>query len=259
MYSIASHIQKGGVGKTTLVGNLGYELSYNDKNILLVDLDHSQGNLTTWLLEDSREVNYEVLDVLKGDISLSKAIQKVRDGLYILPSFGSSNAFTKWIKSEFPDPENIDSIKELLNDCEKLGFDFVLFDMSPAFTHFEQQVHLAINEIIPTINADAFAIDGIDILKEKLKGVAKSRERNNLPQIKLNKIIINKVNNSFNLDKEIIKNFPSNDSYKFYSVSQNQKIKETQIKNSFIFEEKKENHIKEEYKAIANSLLMEAN
>ncbi|WP_210378383.1 ParA family protein, partial [Borreliella garinii] len=49
MKKIAFHIQKGGVGKTTLSGNIASYLS-KTKKVVLVDCDIQQGSSSTWFL-----------------------------------------------------------------------------------------------------------------------------------------------------------------------------------------------------------------
>ena len=49
---IATFIPKGGSGKTTTNGNLGWELSKYGR-VLIVDCDH-QGNITSWLYDEKR-------------------------------------------------------------------------------------------------------------------------------------------------------------------------------------------------------------
>ena len=60
--------QKGGVGKTTSVVNIGSGLTILAKKVLIVDLD-PQGHLTRSLGIESNGFNKTVYDVLKGEIS----------------------------------------------------------------------------------------------------------------------------------------------------------------------------------------------
>jgi chromosome partitioning protein len=58
--SIAFHIEKGGTGKTTMAGNVGYELAHHGKT-LMFDAD-PQASLTSWFVTDDLE--HDLSDVL---------------------------------------------------------------------------------------------------------------------------------------------------------------------------------------------------
>ena len=54
---------KGGVGKTTVISNIGVELSQLDKKVIMLDTDMGLRNLDLVMgIED--KVNYNILDIL---------------------------------------------------------------------------------------------------------------------------------------------------------------------------------------------------
>ena len=65
--------QKGGVGKTTSVVNVGAGLTILGKKVLLVDLD-PQGHLTSFLGIEPHEITRTIYDVLRGDVHPREAI-----------------------------------------------------------------------------------------------------------------------------------------------------------------------------------------
>ena len=85
--TVAFHLQKGGVGKTTISGTLACESALTGHKTLIVDCD-PQGNISSWFLKDPPK--YELADVLQGKCFINDAIIKVPsvDNLYILPTFG---------------------------------------------------------------------------------------------------------------------------------------------------------------------------
>ena len=78
--------QKGGVGKTTSCINLIAALGKLGKKCLLVDID-SQGNSTSGLGINKREVKHSTYDLLINDVRCSTAIVKTQfENVDILPS-----------------------------------------------------------------------------------------------------------------------------------------------------------------------------
>jgi chromosome partitioning protein len=85
-YVIAIANQKGGVAKTTSVVSLGGALVWNDKEVLLVDLD-AQSNLTLALGKDPTRVRGSITDVLFNSATLlSVSRETAIPGLDLVPS-----------------------------------------------------------------------------------------------------------------------------------------------------------------------------
>ena len=85
-YVIALANQKGGVGKTTTSVNLGACLADAGKKVLLIDLD-PQGNATSGLGIDKKDIDESVYDVLINDVDLKKVIlHSSHQGLDIVPT-----------------------------------------------------------------------------------------------------------------------------------------------------------------------------
>ena len=77
---IAFANQKGGVGKTTTAVNLSASLAYRTRGrVLLVDSD-PQGNATSGLGVNKREVKHSVYDVIINDIPVKNAIVSTKFG-----------------------------------------------------------------------------------------------------------------------------------------------------------------------------------
>lgn len=193
MRSIAFSVQKGGTGKTTTAVNVAYGLSKRGKKVCLVDCD-PQGNASTNYLTETTK--YELADILKEKIFTKEAVTQIRENLYIIPTFsigGDLRGYSKTTASEEPLV-----FQDLAEELGKLGFDYAIYDLSPAFGALESAVLNGVDEVITPILAEPFSLDGIEIFAAELERL-KKRLRS---RVRYDKIIINNVNMSYGIHRD---------------------------------------------------------
>lgn len=199
--TICIYNNKGGVGKTSIAGAISVELVIKGKKILMVDVD-SQGNLSTQFMNKA-PIENELADYLNDySIGLNSCIYKTRyDNLYIIPSkeMIAGGKLNDWFTNGAVKTENSDIAKYLVEDAEKLGFDYLIFDTAPAFSEANKKFILASDEVIPVLQVAQSSMDGLlnyHVSLQKLKG------RNSKPLS--NKIIFNQFEKSKAVQKNLL-------------------------------------------------------
>ena len=156
---IAVANQKGGVGKTTTVHNLGAGLSRAGKRVLLVDLD-AQANLTDAVGINPFELEKTVYDLMLGQFDFKDVLLTV-DRLDLIPAnLKLAEADITFI-NQFG-RETL--LMSALNQAQK-QYDFILLDCPPNLGLITVNAFVTAQEIIIPVQAEYFAINGLELIQ----------------------------------------------------------------------------------------------
>jgi chromosome partitioning protein len=167
IYAIAQ--QKGGVGKTTTVINLGAALADAGKRVLLVDLD-PQGALTAGVGENPSAIAQTIYEVLRnGRAELSSVIRNTSFQADLVPANIDLAAAEIELTSE-PGRERILAEKLIPVAAQ---YDFVLIDCPPSLGLLTLNALTAATDVLIPVQTQYFALRGLDLLLttiHKVKG-----------------------------------------------------------------------------------------
>jgi chromosome partitioning protein len=184
--TIAFHLQKGGVGKTTLSVSTAWELANEGFRTVLIDCD-PQGNSSSWLLEGRYEPEVELADVLLGDASVADAAVQIEERLWVIPTFGLTHTLTDYAKSGLAAEPFV--IADLV---DSLDYDFAVLDMGPGLGNIEQAALVATDEVVLTMTPEYFSLDGLETWAERVRKI----ERGMRVKISYEKLVVNGLNES---------------------------------------------------------------
>lgn len=225
MKSYAVTNQKGGVGKTTLAGNVGHALAEKGYRVILADLD-PQASLTTWLLTTAPD--YELAQVLWKQANLADAIVTLREGLDLLPTFGLGGQLKKFEPHLNDEPYLLGDLIARLSD----RYDFAVLDLSPGWSRLEQSAVLAVQEAISPMQAELFAFDGLEILADNLAKLRHGFRK----EVTHRLIIVNGFDARMTRHREITERIQRDYDYRVHVVPTDSQLAKAQQVHKTIFE-----------------------
>lgn len=168
---IAIANQKGGVGKTTTNINLCAYLAMEGYKVLTIDID-PQGNTTSGLGIDKRNLEFSMYDVLTANVPLSDVILKSEliQNLYIAP------ATMELAGAEVEVINRSDRETILLNEISKIqdDFDFIFIDCPPSLGVLTINALTAVDSVLIPIQCEFYALEGVGQLINTVQLVKKS-------------------------------------------------------------------------------------
>lgn len=165
---IAVTIQKGGVGKSTTVLEIGANLADMGYRVLLIDLD-AQQNLSRMAGGDFDMVS--IYDVLAGDVEAEDAIQSVT-GMDII----IADKQLKYADRDFAGEHDVYRLAVALEPI-KSRYDFIVVDTPPSLGTLPYMALCAANGCVIPCEATANGVQGLGQLADSIQEV---REKHNI-------------------------------------------------------------------------------
>jgi chromosome partitioning protein len=206
--TVAFLSQKGGVGKTTSVVNIGAGLAILGERILLIDFD-PQAHLTHSLRIEDHEVRGTIYDVMRGGASVGDVVVRRRLGAKIrfedregelsvdvIPSnlslAGAEATFVNVKGKEFLLRDVIDKYSE--------QFDGILIDCPPSLGLLAVNALVAATKVFIPVQAEYLALESLAKLREVID-VVKTRLN---PGLDLAGIIVTRFDGRKILNREVV-------------------------------------------------------
>ena len=173
--------QKGGVGKTTLCRNIGWQLAANGYKVLLIDAD-GQGNLTKSLVEEATDL--EVPGLYEALTGSGIHFHEVGENLSLLSGGSKLSLLEKQLASEI---DGYTRLKDILLQDNFRVFDLIFIDSPPSLGMLTANGLAAASWLVIPMNASLFSMQGTNDLLETVGKVTKTfNERLSLLGVVLN-------------------------------------------------------------------------
>jgi len=205
---IAVTNQKGGVGKTTTVANLGAALAERGKNICLIDLD-PQAHLTMHFGIDPASLQTSTYDILTEGAQLHDAAITIKPNLTVIPSVIDLAG----AEVELANEVGREQILRNRLQSRPLLYDLIMIDCPPSLGLLTLNALSAAGEVIIPIQAHFLALQGLGRL---LQTVSLVQQRIN-PRLQVTGVVFCMFDSATRLADEVVK-----DVTEFFQSARNQ-------------------------------------
>jgi chromosome partitioning protein len=195
IYAMA--MQKGGVGKTTSVVNVGAYLSSGGCNVLVVDLD-PQANATSYFGFNKHEIRESIYDVLLEEFPCDRVVmQHEPTGVHLLPSNPA-------LAGAEVDLVNLMAREHRLHRALQAAaepYDYVLIDCPPSLGLLTVNALTAAEDgVIIPVQCEYLALEGLSQLLETVQLV----KRHLNARLEVRGLILTMYDSRTNLSRQVV-------------------------------------------------------
>ena len=247
---------KGGVGKTSVVCNLGVALARTGKRVLVIDAD-SQRNATSILLGDDLRLEYTLYELLDPEsangINVKMCIYPSRhSNLFCLPNVEETSALDIPLGQTIP--ESLLLLRKKVREFALSNFDITLIDNPPTIgLWLALSLNVSDFVIVPVDAGSGQSLEGLRRVLELITTI----QKNTNPDLKFLRLLINRVDRRTSISKQVVSliqaRFPDRVFDTF--IPMNTRVQQAEFLNLTIFERDQSCMAARAYRALAKELL----
>lgn len=181
---------KGGCGKTSVVGNLGYALSELDNKILFIDAD-MQSNLTHSIGLDGDDENHLGIAMTKEEDLTNYIVKTEYDNIDFIKSDLSMSTIEMILFAKMQRESILEHILKPIID--RGVYDYILIDTNPTLAILNFNVLNTSDYVLIPVQMNSFALKGLGTVINFIEGVKKFNPKLSLMGILINNYDIRKI------------------------------------------------------------------
>lgn len=188
--------QKGGVGKTTTIINLGASIGKKNKKVLIIDVD-PQGNTTSGLGLNKKDLKTSTYDILINELPMDKCIVKTSaENVFLIPS----NVELAGAEVELVKTKNRElRLKKALETISS-EYDYIFIDCPPSLGILSINALVASNSVLIPIQCEYYALEGVSQLVDTIKLIKKGLN----PKLEIEGVVLSMFDGRTNLSIQVV-------------------------------------------------------